>query len=67
MPATESVNLFNAMATASAVLMGDALDGAPFYLGIGLTLILCGAILKALVSLFKGRKQRFKIKYRKIT
>lgn len=65
MPATESVNLFSSLASSSAILMGDAMDGMWFYIGLGLTILICGAILSVFLSLFKGRK-KFKIKYRKL-
>jgi len=65
MPATESVNLFESLASSSAILMGDALDGVPFYLGLGLTILLCGAILKVLTSIFKGRRKKYIIKYKR--
>jgi len=66
MPATESVNLFSSLASSSATLMGNVMDGIWFYIGFGLTILMCGAILSVLIYFVKGRKNRFKIKYRKI-
>lgn len=65
MPATESVNLFSALATASAQLMGNAMDGSWLYIGLGLTVLFCGAILTVIISFIKGRK-KIKWKYRRL-
>lgn len=60
MPATESVNLFSSLASTSAVLMSDAMDGTWLYIGLGLTVIICGSILTVLVKIVKGRRYKFK-------
>lgn len=66
MPATESVNLFSSLASTSAILMADIMNGMWFYIGLGLTILFCGAILSVVIYFIKGRKKRIKIKYRKI-
>lgn len=65
MPATESVNLFSSLASTSATLMGDVMDGTWFYIGFGLTILFCGAILAVLIKFIKGRP-KIKWKYRRL-